>query len=370
MAATHRDGTNALPPFDAAPEPHDNARRGTDWAPLIVALIVPILLLQVAVVRPNTTQLARMRGQVAHLEATIEELRATEDDTARATGLLAELGQQQRQIARAEAALDRFARLESRLERSVAVATEATASLEQLDALVRRVEERSALLDTAWEALASLADAPGKLHASIDRARRVAPAVNRVRALADDLDKARSLTEESIERVDGLLTQQLEIAAKTDRIDAANEALDGLERLETRLNAPELASDTANDRLDSLVRLKDTVIRQTDDLPAAFDTFELIVNLQEDYRRASGVFSNVHRLMADLLLLEPSIARMATLVEPMIERTTITALGGGELRMVLREMQDRRLQSLERLQAETLDPPAAIANAEPEATVK
>lgn len=345
MAANSRD-RSSLPP---APQP--GPQRSSDWAPLIVALVVPILLLQVAVVRPTSTQLSRMRGQVARLEATIEKLQDREASTQRATGLLVELQEQESRIAGAEAALDRFARLETRLDRSLEEANRAADSLDRLDALVQRVDQQSQLLDDAEQALHMLADVPSELHGAIDRAGRIAPAIGRVQRLALRLGQARDLADLSLVRVEDLVTTQQALSVGTDRIDSANRTLDGLVRLESRLNAPLMAVGASHERLDALVRLKDSVLTQTEDLPEAFDTFELIVGLQGDYRRARGVFQTLQRLMADLVLLEPAIGRIAAVVEPMIDRTSIATLGGTELRMVLREMRLRRAETLAELEA-------------------
>ena len=97
----------------------------------------------------------------------------------------------------------------------------------------------------------------------------------------------------------------------------------------------------SQERLGELLRLKDSVLDQTVDLPEAFETLELMVGLTADYQRASGVLRTVQRLMADLVLLEPSIARIATVVEPILERTSLSQLGGTELRLVLQELQRR-----------------------------
>ena len=74
----------------------------------------------------------------------------------------------------------------------------------------------------------------------------------------------------------------------------------------------------------------------------------------------------MQRLLADLVLLEPSISRIAAVVDPMIDRTTLGGLGGGELRMVLREMRDRRAVALAELEQGSQE---EVATA-PTATIK
>ncbi|MEN0109899.1 MAG: hypothetical protein AAF805_04175 [Planctomycetota bacterium] len=354
MAAIDRDGSNRS--TESAPTAD---RRAADWAPLLVALVVPLLLLQVAVVRPTATQLARMRGQVARLEATIEQLRDREADAGRATGLLARLNEQADRLDDADESLERFADLERRIARSVARADRATATLDRLDAVVRGVERQAALLDDATDALATVAAAPSDLAVAIDQASRVAPKVTEVRQLADRLADAQGLADAVSDRVAHLIASQEALALDSARVATADETLDGLIQLEARLNAPLMAVGASHERLDELLRLKDAVLAHTDNLPEAFDTLELIAALQRDYQQASGVFRTVQGLLADLVLLEPSIARVAAVVEPMIDRAGIGALGGAELRLVLRELRQRHAAALANAPAGTEEPAVA-----------
>lgn len=359
MAANDVDGTPSLAPVTTPPGV-------AVWGPLLVALIAPLLILQIAVVRPTTMQLDRMRGQVARLERTIAELKGKEPAAQQAAGLLAELGQQESLLAAADRSLERFARLERKLSRGLDEADHAIAKLDRLDALVDHVNEQTRLLRSANETLVTLAPIADDLQNAIDRAGRFAPAVADVEQLSTRLDDARQITEESLRRVDKLAAVQQTLASRSASVAAANTALDGLLRIESRLNSPTLAIAAAAVRLDEFVALKDAIIAKTDDLPAAFETFELIVGLQEDLQRARVVFQSAQRLVANLVLLEPSLSRLASVVDPMIDRATVRGLAGAELRMVLRELSDRRAEALAKMQPEPDDEVAA----RPEAAMK
>lgn len=354
MASIDRDGSNRSPL--SAPTAD---RRAADWAPLLVALIAPLLLLQVAVVRPTATQLARMRGQVARLEATIEQLRDCEADAERANGLLARLAEQAERLDAADESLERFADLERRIARSVARADRATATLDRLDTVVRGVERQTALLDEATDTLATLSTAPSELAVAIDQASRLAPTVTDAKRLAEQLSHAQGFADAVTKRVEELIDSQEALAVDAARLATADETLDGLIQLESRLNAPLMAVGASHQRLDELIRLKDSVLANTENLPEAFDTLELIAALQRDFQQASGVFRTVQGLLADLVLLEPSIARVATVVEPMIDRASIGALGGTELRLVLRELRERHAAALAKAAGETDEPAIA-----------
>ena len=367
MAVTPRDGSQV----SQGPALPNGSDAVASWGPLLVALVLPIVLLQVAIVRPNMTQLDRMRGQVARLEATISELKSKGEGADRSAALLATLGEQESRINSAEASLDRMLRLQQRIEAGVAATARSVASLERLDHLARGVQQQGDLIDRATGALADLANAPGELQLAIDQASRVAPKAQQVRSLADRLEQAERLTAASSQRVDKLLAAQRELAIDAEQVAAATTTLRSLAELESRLNAPLMAVEASHDQLDELLRLKDAVLAQTENLPEAFETLELIVELHGDYQRANGVLRTVQRLMADMVMLEPSIARVASVLEPIVDRSSLGRLTGQQLRLVLTEMRERHSEALARAneQERTTSPVPQVASLpEPEET--
>ncbi|WP_145108798.1 hypothetical protein [Botrimarina mediterranea] len=325
------------------------------WAPLAVALATPLLFLQAAVVKPMSADLDRMQRQVARLEATIAELKSKGPVARQATGLLAELTQQESLITAAERSLERFAMLDRKMTRGLADAEHAIAKLDRLEVISDRAREQARLLDATNQTLVMLQPVADDLQNAIDRAGRLAPAVTEVERLSSRLGEAQGLTEASLRSVDKLVDMQQTIASRTAGVASANAALEGLLRMESRLNSPLLAVAASQTRLDELIRLKDVVIAKTDDLPAAFDTFDLIVGLQDDLQQARVVFERAQRLVADLTLLSPSLKRLATVIEPMIEQATVKSLAGAELRMVLKELGQRRSEALAKAQSEAAE---------------
>lgn len=347
MAAITDDASYRRPQGDRP------AALGTIWGAALGVAVVLLALVQVAVVQRGESQTQRIAAQLDRLEATLAKLEAATPDAAASNGLLAELGEQGRVAAAAESALERFARLERRLGRRIDEAEHAAASLDRLAGVTARVEQQSRLLAEAQAALAGVAADPGDLYAAIDRAGRVAPAIAEVDRLAGSLAAAlantQRLAQQSLRRVEGLSLAQEGLALRADRLASANKTVEGLLRLEARLNSPLTAVAASQARLDDLLRLKDAILAHTSDLPAAFETLEMIVALQRDYERAQSVFASVRRLMADLALLEPSVARAVALLQPVVDRTTIGRLAGSELRLVLQELRSRQSETVAEL---------------------
>ncbi len=338
-------------PHDGSSFSHQQYSDGprTDWWVLALAIFVPILVGYFGVVRPTTTQMTLMRGQVARLEATLHDLKAMTPTAQRSVGLLTRLTEQKAAMKSAERTLDQIDELQDRLVFSMTQTEAVARGLDQLDELQVRIEEQSALLSQANGALATLAALPAELELSIEQASRAAPAVAKVRQLGDRLATAKELSAEAGARIDAVLDSQHALLKGADSLALANETLAGLMGLEAKLTSPMLSVAASEERLGELLRLKDSVLDQTADLPEAFETLELMVGLTSDYHRASGVLRTVQRLMADLVLLEPSIARIATVVEPILERTSLSQLGGTELRLVLQELQRRYAEATNEL---------------------
>lgn len=336
----------------AAPVANRPPGYGVLWAPLAVALAVPLLFMQAAVVKPMTAELDRMQRQVARLEATIAELKSKAPAARQATGLLAELSEQESLLSAAERSLERLARLDRKLSRGLDDAEHALAELDRLDVFSDRAREQARLLDATSKTLATLQPVADDLHNAIDRVGRIAPAVSEVQQLSLRLREAQGISDESLRRVDKLVAVQQAIVSRTAGVASANVALEGLMRLESRLNSPLLAVAASQTRLDELIRLKDVVIAQTSDLPAAFETFDLIVSLQEDLQQARGVFEQAQRLVADMTLLSPSLQRVAMVVDPMLDQATVKSLAGAELRLVLKELSKRRSEALAEAKAQ------------------
>ena len=342
----------ALPPRDgsalSSPTQYGESRK-TDWIALAVALLTPMLIVQFSVVRPTNARLEQMRSQVARLESTIQDLHEKSPDAQRVAGLLEALAKQQDMLADAETTLEQITALEQRL-------AEDALTLDRIDRLSSRLEQQAAklvvnvgrqteLLSKADDTLASLAQVPNRLEASIAEANRVAPTVGQVKALRDRLAQTESLTAEARKRTEKVLAHQQQLVKDTKQVESARKTLEGLARLEERLNSPLMAVDASHERLDDLLALKEEVIARTEDLPDAFDTLELMVDIGADMQRASGSLRTAQKLITDLVLLEPSLSRVASVMQPALKQSTIAALGGSELRLVLRELRQRHAEA-------------------------
>lgn len=347
----HKRSDNASSPQDRVEnQPIASAATPrTDLVALAFAVALPVLLVHLFVVKPTTTHLNQLRGQVARLENAMQELNEKTPTAGRSASLMASLTEQEQTLVRAEAALDRMADLQHRLSVGLDHVGRSVAKLDQLDQFRSQIDDQVMLLDEANSSLAELALLPEELQIAVDEANRAAPAVGQIERLRDQLSEANRLTTEVANRMDEVVAKQSNVLTATDQIAKANASLDSLVKLESRLNSPLIAAEIANERLSDLISLKESLLDETENLPEAFDTLELMVGLNADIRRASEVFGPMQKLIANLVMLEPSIARIASLVEPMMERDTVSRLGGTELRLVLQELRRRHSEAVEQL---------------------
>lgn len=341
----------AFKPFDGSDHATQTTARRGDGLALAIALLAPIVVGYFGVVRPTTVQLGLVRTQVARLEATLNDLKAKGPAAERSAALLDQLAKQESVAAAAERSLYRVDRLQQRVARSVSRAERSAEALDRLEELRERIDQQTALVERANAALATLAELPAQVEAAIGQASRGPAVVERARRLRDSAAEADRLTDEALASVDAVVATQQLLLGDAESLATANETLDGLAKLESRLNAPLMAVDASHERLDELMRLKDAVVAQTANLPEAFETLDLMVDLSADYQRASGLFLTLRRLMADLVLLEPTIARVAGVVEPLTESASLGHLGGSELRLVLRELRRRHVEAVAEIDA-------------------
>ncbi|TWT88604.1 hypothetical protein Mal64_20890 [Pseudobythopirellula maris] len=319
-------------------------RAHTDWFTLAVAMGATLLLVQLLIVQPLREQVAAMQSQVGSVH---QALTALSDESSRAgetASLLTSLANQAETAEAAGRALDRFADLETKLADTERKYGEVQSRLERL------------------------AELPAQLNAALEAAGDAAPSVSQAWALRDDLAEAVELSEESLELSRTLLSSEAGLASRAAGIASARAVLVELLELEAELREPAIDVALSRERLEGLVGLKRRLITQTDDLPAAVDTLALMAELRCDFDRAMDVLAPLKAMMTDLVMIEPSIARVAASVAPSLERDDLARLGGGELRMVLRELRDRHASALQQAARNSdYDDLAVDAPAEPEA---
>ncbi len=300
MSLNQRDGSSSAPSPAALPQNIYPTNSRADLVGLAFAVVLPVLLVHLFVVKPMTTHLTQLRGQVTKLERQVESLSDQSETAEKTASLLVSLTDQEVTIDRAEEALKRMANLQQRLAIGLNQAELSLAKLDKLDQFRKQIDYQVVM---------------------VDQANRVSKQIST--------------------KLSNVSANHSRTIVAADRIESASDSLEVLIGLEKRLNSPLIATEEASDRLDSLVTLKESLLDQTENLPEAFDTLELLVALNNDITRATRVFEPLQRMLADLVLLEPSIARVASLVEPMMQRSSVESLEGSQLRLVLDELRKR-----------------------------
>ena len=300
MSLNQRDGSSSAPSPAALPYNNYPSNSRADLVGLAFAVTLPVLLVHLFVVKPMTTHLTQLRGQVTQLERQVDTLTDQSKTAQETTSLLVSLTDQEATLDRAEEALVRIAKIQHRLAVGLNQAELSMARLGKLDQFREQIDYQVVMIDQA----------------------------NRI-------------TKQISTKLENVAANHSRVVASTDRIEAANDSLDELITLEKRLNSPLMGTEKASEQLDNLVALKESVLDETENLPAAFDTLELMVALNKDIANATRVFDPLQSMLADLVLLEPTIARIANVVEPMMEKSSVGEFEGSQLRLVLDELRRR-----------------------------
>jgi len=175
---------------------------------------------------------------------------------------------------------------------------------------------------------------------------------------ADDLDVARDAAEELISLKNGLnsesedvldaqqVAEDLYILKNTivehgGNSETAFENTDRLFTLRDTLNS-DMDLNSAENNLGRLVVLQDTLNGQTREVADALETLEVLTDLGEELQGQVAVLGEMRKSLLDIVLMESTIRKVATVLEPLAELYNVRRMGKSELREAARTVIENR----------------------------
>ncbi len=259
------------------------------------------ILLQIFLIGPITAELRMVRREMATVRHDVNALVGQQDAVWRSSDLLTSLQQQEQRLAEASAALAEVERLRAGVLQEAQAAEVAMQQLSQIHAVS--------------EALV----------AQLPVVNEIALAAQQMEGLADRLSAVRS-------RID---TQMATIGH-------AEHALVELTQLQARITAVAPDTDRAHAQLSELIQLKEDVLGHTDTLASAVETFELLQQFQLELGAQTKSIAGMRTSLMEVALMEPVVARIAHLMQPLTELANLDRLGNREIREVARGVMDQR----------------------------
>lgn len=147
----------------------------------------------------------------------------------------------------------------------------------------------------------------------------------------------------SLDSVDALHER---ISSTTDNTRTAEQGLDALLAMSERLQDQGNGIELANQRVDQLIDLKDRALANTGNLASATENLELMMDVHDQLAKIALSFGRMRHWVTEIVAFEPIFNRAMRSLQPLTELGNLRNLNAGELRQVIRTMNDRHTGQL------------------------
>lgn len=342
----------------------------TNWSAVVVVTLFLVSLTYFGMIRPARDQIRMLRLQVDGLSDQIAQLQGQGESADRTVSLLESLAAQGERAHSAQAALEQIDALHQEFSQRVEQVAARTVSLEKLNETEARLRSQQALLSQAAEGLSqterlrsevidvrrdalqasqsleAVRNLQAGMSQSLARLIDSFQVVDRMEALLLKLAEADQLAERARSTTDAMIATQATLADQQDSTVAAEKNLEQLIALQRQLSSQAGTIAESQLRLQQLFDLKDQVVAETGNLPAAIDTLGLMVDMNDAYRNIQPTLRKIETLMTSLILLEPTLERIASSVQPALDEANVSMIDGSGLRLVLRELLERHTAAM------------------------
>ncbi|MEZ6066386.1 MAG: hypothetical protein R3B90_11920 [Planctomycetaceae bacterium] len=340
-------------------------------------------------IRPLTSELRKVRGEMTVMAERMEQVVGTGDTARGGRDLLSAMEAQRSSLENARASLAALRMLRGEIEQEslrasgsrealrqmtmlqeeLLTATGRTAELEstvgsfeqlsaRIDALRAPVAESLVDVERAGTAVAELSG----LKAGVLAAHTDLPQAREAVAAWEDLNVALmeggEKTLAAREQADSLLT----LASTLEQVPA--DQLDDAQQHATRLlavhdmlaDSGELRLDEAKRNLQSLLGTHVTLLETTPELVDAAENLDLLVRFQQELSRELQELESMRHKLTEVALLRDTFTRMTVALEPLVAMTSLERLDAEQVREVARQILNQRTAQLPR--ADVLSKPA------------
>lgn len=215
-------------------------------------------------------------------------------------------------------------------------------------ALQKRVIAASNGYEKASTSIASLAeltqrlvDGDEKLQLASRKFDEFVGLQNRMIAAADVFEKADqklAIAQESASKLNALKEQ---ILSSSDSIDVADGNARTLVAMNNTLNGG-LNLEVAAANLDEMIRLQNSLGEQTDQVASAVQTLEILDDFQTEVSTHVRSLTGLRRTLVELAMMESTVGRVAQVMAPLTEISSLRRMGESEIREAARVIMDRR----------------------------
>ncbi len=336
------DNSNHTPATATERRPRHWGLEASSWALLAAGATLVVAVINFTIVRPATWQLSQLRRQVAQLESRVEDLAGQRDQVAGTNTLLGQLAEQAQRRDEASRSLDDIAELHVRLNRQAGQVQRAQRALDKFAALQNALLENDNRVAHAAKVLVAIEALEHRLTHCQYETLQSHLALDGVDKMRDRLLEAHCqsvIAQDSLDAIDGLHDR---LAASGEANRAAVESLDELVDLRDRLDSEGSGVELARQRVEQLIELKDRTLGQTGNLAAATENLELMIDIHDQFQKIASQFGGMRHWITEIVMFEPTFNHAMRTLQPLMELGNLRHMSAGELRQVVRSMNDRR----------------------------
>ncbi|MEO1982133.1 MAG: hypothetical protein ABGZ24_16565 [Fuerstiella sp.] len=362
------------------------------WISMLMSLAVVFFGMQLMMVGPLKGRLDGIQTRLDLADEHLNKIVGTRDNVWEANDLLTSLQNQHNKLADVRVAITQIGDLRRSLEKESESATAALTALDRMAAVQKRIVASRQQTDEAFGQVANLESlrdeilsgsgqtevADNSLNGMLALQKRVIAASNgyeqastsiaslteltqrmvksdanlqlaskkfdefvglqnRMIAAADAFEKADINFASAQESVSKLAALKEQILSTTDSIDVAQGNARTLVAMNSTLNGG-LNLKVAAANLDEMIRLQNSLGEQTTQVASAVQTLEILAEVATHVRSLTGL----RRTLVELAMMESTVGRVAQVMAPLTELSSLRRLGESEVREAARVIMSRR----------------------------
>ena len=326
------------------------------WNTLLFAVAITLIAVNWGFLRPAAKQLTSMKEQITTLQTTVNKLSNEYGSAHNTLSLMDVLSEQGRLSNEAAESLARIADFQDRVLDEASQLQISHQCLSRLADLRQGVEEHRQLVEATVTAIdqskriqdqvASLAIGAAEAEAAIQRidslrtnmadgAKRL-DQVNPVLAQIDSINEKLTGMAPDLRQAESIADDMVDLncrlTAEASTVATAASTLDGIIEMKQTISAESNDLPKTQVAVQQLVDLKDDVLAEAENIPAAIESLEQTIDLHDQFARAAQSFEQIRRWMGDVILLEPTIQRAMSTLEPLADLGSLRRMTREELK--------------------------------------
>lgn len=342
----------------------------------LAGLVIGFVGVYMFVAQPILAQLGEVQRQSIALQKDMKLLVGARDQAWEASDLLAGLNSQHRQMQNARAtlkdirqlrqdlqaeaghnaacvaALSQLSKLQESLVEQREMAEQAVKVLDELVQVQHRLVKEHSVTSQAEAALAGLDQTKAGLDALIGIKKQIVEGGQDAPTAAINAGELVALKKQIIEGGQDVPTAAIsagELVALKDQVvahggdtAAAKAQVDKLFGLQDQLSAHSSDMTPAFTALDGLLEIKEKLHNQTPEVADAMQNLEILSDFQDEFAERIRSLGAMQQSLMEIVMMETTVARVAKVIEPLLQISNVRRLGDGELRDAARMILEKR----------------------------